>query len=254
MKKNSENLKYHIGYWIIVLTVLTQIFGSSWGNRGAAFFFVSMLLPIVIGTSYFFNYVLVPKFYLNKRYLRFTVYSFYTAIISLHFEIIVLLLSFIYLENFNFKNLNPNATDVFILAIILYLLVFVGSFLLMVSQIKEHRQAIQELMEDKEKMKMSFLEIVSKRRKTKIPYQNIIYIESLADYIKVITTDSEVISKEKISHLAERLPNIFMRIHRSFIINTERIKERTFDEVLVDDVRLNIGRSYRKEVKEKLEG
>lgn len=252
MKKNSENIKYHIGYWIIVLIVLTLIFGSSWGNRSAAFFFVSMLLPIVIGTSYFFNYVLVPKFYIKKRYTRFTLYTIYTAIISLHFEIIVLLFSFIYLENFTFTNLNPNATDVFILAVILYLLVFLGSFLLMVNQIKEHRQVIQQLLDDKEKMKKSFLEIVSKRKTIKIPYDDIIYIESLADYIKVVTINNEVLSKEKISHLVERLPDIFIRIHRSFIINTERIKEQSFDEVLVDDVRLNIGRSYRKEVKEVL--
>lgn len=252
MKKNSENIKYHIGYWIIVLIVLTLIFGSSWGNKSAAFFFVSMLLPIVIGTSYFFNYVLVPRFYLKKRYLPFTLYTIYTAIISLYFEIIVLLFSFIYLENFTFKNLNSNATDVFILAVILYLLVFLGSFLLMVNQIKEHRQVIQQLLEEKEKMRKSFLEIVSNRKTTKIPYGDIIYIESLSDYIKIITINNEVVSKEKISYLAKRLPDIFIRIHRSFIINTERIKERSFDEVLVDDYRLNIGRSYRKEVKEVL--
>lgn len=250
MKKHSENIKYHIGYWIIVLVVLNLIFGSSWGNRSAAFFFVSMLLPIVVGTSYFFNYVLVPKYYIKKRYLRFTLYTFYSAIISLYFEIIVLLLSFIYLENFSFKNLNQNATDVFILAVILYLLVFLGSFLLMVNQIKEHRQVIQQLLEEKEKMKKSFLEIVSNRKTVKIPFGEIIYIESLSDYIKVVSKNDEVVSKEKISRLAERLPDIFIRIHRSFIINSERIKERSFDKVLVDDVRLNIGRSYRKDVKE----
>ena len=87
------------------------------------------------------------------------------------------------------------------------------------------------------------------RKLTKIPYNEIIYIESLSDYIKVITDKDEIISKEKISALATRLPELFLRIHRSFIINTEKIKERSYDEILVDQVRLNIGRSYRKEVK-----
>ena len=85
---------------------------------------------------------------------------------------------------------------------------------------------------------------------TKIPYDEIIYIESLSDYIKVITVNGEIVSKDKISRLAEILPDIFLRIHRSFIINTDRVKEVSFDELRVDDVRLNIGRSYRNEVKE----
>jgi DNA-binding LytR/AlgR family response regulator len=58
------------------------------------------------------------------------------------------------------------------------------------------------------------------------------------------------VSKEKISNIASRLPDIFLRIHRSFIVNTDKIKEASYDEVRVDDVRLNIGRSYRNEVKE----
>jgi len=87
---------------------------------------------------------------------------------------------------------------------------------------------------------------------TKIPYEDIVYIESLSNHIKVITIYKEITSKEKISRLSERLPNNFLRIHRSFIINTDRIRERSLDEVLVDDIRLNIGRSYRKEVKELL--
>jgi DNA-binding LytR/AlgR family response regulator len=87
---------------------------------------------------------------------------------------------------------------------------------------------------------------------TKIPYDEIIYIESLSDYIKVITVNEEITSKDKISRLAEILPDFFLRIHRSFIINTNRVKEVSFDELLVDGVRLNIGRSYRKAVKETL--
>ena len=68
--------------------------------------------------------------------------------------------------------------------------------------------------------------------------------------LRLITVKDQIVSKEKISNLASRLPDIFLRIHRSFIVNTERIKEVSYDELRVDDVRLNIGRSYRKVVKE----
>jgi hypothetical protein len=235
-----------------VVLVLTLVFGFSWGNSTAAFFFVCMLLPIVLGTSYFFNYVLVPKYYLKKRYAKFAFYSFCTAVVSLYLEMIVLVFSFVYLVNFSFQKLSPNATQVVLLAVILYLLVFIGSFLLMMRQIFENRQVIQKLLDEKEKMKKSFLEIMSNRKIAKIPYDDIVYIESLSDYIKVITVKEQIMSKEKISHLANRLPDIFLRIHRSFIINTERVENISYDEVTVDNVPLTIGRSYRKAVKESL--
>ncbi len=250
MNKITANPYYHIAYWIFVILVLTLVFGFSWGNKSAAFFFVSMLLPIVLGTSYFFNYVLVPKYYLNKRYARFAFYTFCTAVISLYLEMMVLLFSFVYMVKLRFDKLNPNATEILLLAVLLYLIVFIGSFLFMMNQITENRKVIQQLLDDKEKMKKSFLEIVSNRKLTKIPYDEIIYIESLSDSIKVNTVKDQIASKEKISNLDSRLPDIFLRIHRSFIVNTERIKEVSYDELLVDDVKLNIGKSYRKMVKE----
>ena len=224
----------------------------SWGNKSAGFCFISMLLPIVMGTSYFFNYVLVPSFYLTQRYARFAFYTFCTAIISVYLELIVLVFSYIYIVDLNYENLSPNASKIALLAVILYLMVFIGSFILMMSQVVENKQVIQKLLDEKEKIKRSFLEIMSNRKMTKIAYDDIVYIESLSDYIKVFTSNKEIKSKEKISRLDERLPDTFLRIHRSFIINTDRIKERSLDEVLVDDIRLNIGRSYRNAVKELL--
>lgn len=252
MAKKTNKPYFHIAYWIFVLLVLTKTFGFSWGNKTAAFFFVSMMLPIVMGTSYFFNYFLVPKFFLAKRYGEFAFFTFCTAVVSLYLEILVLLYAYIFLVNMNFQDLNPSAVQVSSLAAVLYLLVFIGSFFLMMSQIAENSKLIKKLLEEKEKMKTPVLEIMSNRKMIKVAYSDIIYIESLSDYIKIITTEGEVVSKEKISKLSQRLPGVFLRIHRSFIINTDKIKERSSDDVLVSDVRLTIGRSYRKTVKEQL--
>lgn len=253
MKEKSSDPLIHILFSGIVVLVLTLVFGRSWGNNTAAFFFISMLLPIVLGTAYFFNYVLVPKYLLKKKYVKFAIYSIYTAIVSFYLESIVLMFSFIYIGNYNFSNLGPNASDTILLAVVLYLLVFIGMLLLMVSQKKqENRLVIQQLQAEKEKMKNPFLEIMSNRKTARIPYNDIVYIESLSDYIRINTTNGEVISKEKISNLASRLPDNFIRIHRSFIINKEKIKSISYDEVIVEDVNLSIGRSYRKVVKDSL--
>lgn len=184
--------------------------------------------------------------------MRFAFFTFCLAVVSVYLEILVLVFAYVYLVNLNYENLNPNAAQLTLLAVMLYLLVFIGSFFLMMRQIIENRQLIQELLDEKEKLKLSFLEIMSNRRMVKIPYNEIIYIESLSDHIKVVTIHEAFVSKEKISRLVARLPDVFIRIHRSFIINTEKIKEYSLDEVLVEGIRLNIGRSYRKVVKDSL--
>jgi two-component system, LytTR family, response regulator LytT len=250
----KEKLSYtlsHILYSSFVVLVLTLVFGRSWGNNTAAFLFISMLLPIVLGTSYFVNYFLVPKYLLKKKYIRFTLYSLYTAIVSMYLEMIVLMFSFIYIGNFSFLNLGPNATDTILLAVILYMLVFIGVLLLMVRQKKENR-LVHPISAEQNGMKKSFLEIMSNRKIARIPYNEIVYIESLSDYIRVNTINEKIISKEKISNLASRLPDVFIRIHRSFIINKDKIKSISYDEVVVENVYLNIGRSYRKVVKDSL--
>ncbi|MBN2615797.1 MAG: LytTR family transcriptional regulator [Bacteroidales bacterium] len=253
MNSKSSNPVYHILYILVVILVLTLVFGHSWGNNTAAFYFISMLLPIVLGTSYFFNYVLVPRFYLKKKFFRFGLYTFYMMVVSVYLEVLVLLFAFIYLVNFHFSKIGPNASDTILLAVILYLLVFVGSFFLMARQIKEKQEMIRQLMIEKEKMEVPFLEIMSNRKKTKIPYNDIIFIESLSDYIKINTISEEIISKEKISTLEEQLPDMFLRIHRSFIVNKQKIKNFTYNEVVIGDTTLNIGRSYKKSVRESLQ-
>ncbi|MCU4174775.1 LytR/AlgR family response regulator transcription factor [Carboxylicivirga sp. N1Y90] len=254
MLKKSSNPLYHISYWIFVVLIITIVFGRSWGNGTAAFFFICMLLPITLGTSYFFNYLLVPRFYLKKHYRRFVLYSVYTLIVSLYLQSIVILFSFIYLGNFSFRNMAPNASDTVLLAVVMYLLVFLGAFLLMARQIKEKERLIHQLKADQDKMKVSVLEVLSNRKIVKIPFEEIVYIESMADYIKVHTAKEAIVSKEKISKLNERLPKPFLRIHRSFIVNANHIKTVAYNELVVDEVRLNIGRSFQKQVKEVLKG
>ena len=252
MRSHFSNPLYHILYWLFVLFVLTVVFGRFWGNNMAAFFFVSMLFPVVLGTSYFLNYVLVPRFLLKKKYLPFGFYTLYTIIISLYLEMVVLMISFIYLGNFSFRNFSPNARDTILLGVVLYLLVFLGSIFLLIRQVKDNQQYIRLLQEEKRKKEKAFLEITADRKTVKIPYEDILYIESLSDYIKVHTVQDRFVSREKISSIESRLPEMFLRIHRSFIVNKDRIHHFSYNELSIENVRLNIGRTYRKKVRDHL--
>jgi len=254
MKLKLSNPYYHIIFWIVVVGLLTLIFGRLWGSSVNTFFFIVMLLPVVMGTSYLFNFYLVPNFLMKKKYAVFTLYCFYLLVVSLYLEMWVLILSLMYLANFNVTELGPNSTDdVVLLAIIMYMVVFAGSFLLTLQQLSEHQKQIDRFLDEKEKNKQAFLELISNRQLVRIAYDDILYIESLSDYVRVHSVRSgKVTSKEKISSLSELLPERFVRIHRSFIVNTDKITRVGTGEVYLDDIQLNIGRTYKKEVAAKL--
>lgn len=254
MKSKISNPYFHILFWIVATTILILVFGRSWENNLHAFYFISLLLPVVMGTSYFFNFYLVPYFLLKKRYFWFGLYFYYTLVISLYLQMLVVLFSYMYLANFNLQDIGPNSiADIISLAFVMYAFVFAGSFLLMLQQLSERQKEIEKLKTEKEKAKQRFLELISNRQKVRIPFNEIVYIESLSDYIKVHTCDEhEVSSKSKISTLSEKLPTNFMRIHRSFIVNTNYITQYNSYEIELNKITLNIGRSYKSQVAQRL--
>ncbi len=149
--------------------------------------------------------------------------------------------------------MGPNSSDTILLAVVLYMVVFFGSSYLMVQQLFESHRELEELKTEKKKMEKPFLELISNRKLVRIPYENIIYIESLADYIKVHTVrKEEFLSKEKIGALEESLPDLFIRIHRSFIVNREKVTGFNNNEVEIGAMVLPIGRSYKQQGLKKL--
>ena len=81
-------------FWILSGVVLIAIFGSTYGGYINSFFFVTFLMPVIIGTSYVFSSFLVPNYLLQRRYSKFTLYTIYTIVISLNLEMLVITLAF----------------------------------------------------------------------------------------------------------------------------------------------------------------
>lgn len=99
-----------------------------------------------------------------------------------------------------------------------------------------------------------FMFVRSDRRMFKIDFDNIIYIESFSDYIKIHLADKTIITRETISAVEAKLPSHqFMRIHRSFIIALAHITSFTNEHIVINNKALTISRSYKKEVLELLQ-
>ena len=90
------------------------------------------------------------------------------------------------------------------------------------------------------------------KKKVKLLFSEIVYIESQREYIRIVTTKSEFISKMSTHEIEDLLPtHLFKRIHRSFIVSVGKIESYNAEMVEVNGVSIPIGRGY-KDVVEKL--
>jgi DNA-binding LytR/AlgR family response regulator len=86
-----------------------------------------------------------------------------------------------------------------------------------------------------------------------LPLGQILFIESLKDYVKIHVADEVVITKEKISHLEEKLPESgFLRTHRSFLVSVRHIRAFSAETVEIGKHEIPIGRTYKSAVLSKL--
>lgn len=99
-----------------------------------------------------------------------------------------------------------------------------------------------------------FIYLRADRKNIKVNFDDILFIESLKDYIKVVTKEKTIVTKQAISSIDESLPATqFIRIHRSFIISLNKINSFTPELIQIGKYELPISRSYRHEVEKALQ-
>ena len=94
----------------------------------------------------------------------------------------------------------------------------------------------------------AFLYVNTNRKFVKVHFEEVLFIESLKDYIQIHLNDKKITTKEKISEFLGKLPNYFLRVHRSFIINTKKVSAYSAHEIEVEGQEIPIGISYKQEV------
>ncbi|MFY0689187.1 MAG: LytTR family transcriptional regulator [Cyclobacteriaceae bacterium] len=238
-------IKSQVVFWILSLTGLIIFFGQKWTSSTHAFYYSSMLLPVAIATSWVFNSFLVPRYLFTKRYLRFVIYSIYLTIISIWASSLIGLLSFIYLANYNYDNLNPVVFDILAMGLVLYFLVFANSFIILVKMQMSGEIKLAQLEADVSRNAISHIDIRANRENHPVRLDELMFIESMGDYVKVHTLNDSLITKEKISSLEDRLPDQFIRVHRSFIVNASMIQSYTRESITLTDHEIPVSRKYK---------
>lgn len=94
--------------------------------------------------------------------------------------------------------------------------------------------------------------VKSDKKIIKINFTDIQYIEAYGNYIKIFT-DKMTLTPQTLSDFLGKLPNDFLRVHKSYVINFNQLKLIDGNQVLLqNDVKLPIGKSYRKAVLDRI--
>jgi len=97
----------------------------------------------------------------------------------------------------------------------------------------------------------SFIFLKVDKKMVKIYLDEILYIESLKDYVRIRTVYEDLITHQNLNGMAKLLPaDNFIRIHKSYTISVDKVKSIEGNCVEIASKLLPIGRNYRKEVKE----
>jgi len=117
------------------------------------------------------------------------------------------------------------------------------------SAMREKNTAIQPVINNPESTK-SFVFLKVDKKMVKVYLDEILYIESLKDYVRIRTVYEDLITHQNLNGMARILPaENFIRIHKSYTISVDKVKSIEGNCVEIASKLIPIGRNYRKEVK-----
>ena len=96
-----------------------------------------------------------------------------------------------------------------------------------------------------------FIFLKVNKEMVKLKFDDIYFIEGLKNYVRVKTAGKDLIVYHSLSYLDDKLPSrLFKRIHKSYIINMDKIEKFTTGSVEIQQKLIPIGKLYQAEVDE----
>lgn len=82
----------------------------------------------------------------------------------------------------------------------------------------------------------------------KVNFEDVIYLEASGDYVKVVCKDGQLLTHSTFNRFLKDLPSQFLRIHKSFCINTNYMKKLNGNQIEIAQFMLPIGQTYKTKV------
>jgi len=109
--------------------------------------------------------------------------------------------------------------------------------------------AVKNTNAPSESHEMKFIYIQDGKNIYKILYDDVLYFEGYGEYVKVITVNKNYMVRDSLSEFEHRFSTeYFIRIHKSYIVNIQKITGFNSIQVILKNIQLPIGRMYRDKV------
>jgi two-component system, LytTR family, response regulator len=91
-----------------------------------------------------------------------------------------------------------------------------------------------------------FMFLTVQKKKVKVYFEEILFIESQREYIKIVSNNRELLTKMSTHEICGLLPDAqFKRVHRSFVVAIDKIESYTADTLEIKGIPIPVGREYR---------
>ncbi|NIJ54757.1 LytR/AlgR family response regulator transcription factor [Dyadobacter arcticus] len=107
-------------------------------------------------------------------------------------------------------------------------------------EMKQKSQAYEVLFEK------DMLTIKEGHNHVRLAQRDIIYLEAMQDYTKIVTSNKNYMTLSSLSYFMEQLPSEnFLRVHRSYAVSVRQIRELRYSELLCNNIVIPVGKTYR---------
>jgi len=239
----NQKLALHFLFWVVYYVLFSFIWAKN-GNYKDSFYLEFILLPIRILAVYLTIRYLIPQFLLKKKFTKFLLF-YLLSIIVLGF----MQQGFIHFfynaqsettisTNFNFSTLVRatiliNSTTFFVSTIYILNLYFL------------QKENFEKVKIDKSEEALK-IELKSNRKNYIISPSTIIYVEGMGNYVNYFIENGKKITVyQSLKECLKGLPNNFLRVHKSYIVNSKKIVYYNNESIeMADDKIIPIGSSF----------
>lgn len=237
----NSRIATHVLFWVTYYVAFSLIWATNQGLT-ASFFLEFVLLPVRIMAVYVTIYYLLPKFLINKEYLKFiagyaglilTAAIFQRIFIHLFYETLLL---------------NNTSQGLFSFKMLLRATVLINTTVFLVLSVKIFQLFLIEREKNK-KESSKYLEIRADRRMHRVNIDEILFVEGRGNYTTYHLFDkSKITAYGSIKKALEILPSNFIRVHKSYIVNRNEIKSFDVNTIEVKDQLIPRGKSVEDDV------
>ncbi len=237
----TKFIPLHLLFWVAVWFFFVYFFSYNSNNTNYITWFSSFLLPITMITTYFVVYYLIPNYLLTKKYKHFALYSAYTLVFSTYLILIAIFGSFVFLSNMELQNMPPMSRNYIFILILVYLVVFIVSFISLLSHnfktIAKNKELQNKILETQLEIKSQELNYLKKQihphflfntlntiygfalKQSKDTPEIILKLSNLLDYILYQVNKPQVSLKEEILHIKEYIDLEKIRFQDTLVVS-----------------------------------